>query len=182
MKKVEKEFECLVGKIQTANQALRQDALGIINRSVTTRAWLTGYYIVEFEQGGKARAAYGDGLLKRLSERLGVKDYSVHTLKKYREFYRIFPKLAMPIRDYLIERFGKGYSTNIQLSVMSETISCNQEPKVCQIGYSPNTSHRLLTNGYSFQSTCYSFRRRKHLRASSEKKTRDFRQVWEKVW
>jgi len=46
MKKVEKEFECLVGKIQTANQALRQDALGIINRSVTTRAWLTGYYIV----------------------------------------------------------------------------------------------------------------------------------------
>lgn len=144
MKKVEKEFESLVGKIQTANQALRQDALGIINRSVTTRAWLTGYYIVEFEQGGKARAAYGDGLLKRLSERLGVKDYSVHTLKKYREFYRIFPKLAMPIRDYLIERFGKGYSTNIQLSVMSETISRNQEPKVCQIGYSPITQSRNL--------------------------------------
>lgn len=79
MKKVEKEFESLVGKIQTANQALRQDALGIINRSVTTRAWLTGYYIVEFEQGGKARAAYGDGLLKRLSERLGVKEFGTYS-------------------------------------------------------------------------------------------------------
>ena len=111
----EREFNGLVGKIQTATQALRQDALGVINRSVTARAWLTGYYIVEFEQEGKARAAYGNGLLKRLSERLVGKDYSVHTLKKYREFYRIFPRLTILIRDYLVERFGKGYSANIQL-------------------------------------------------------------------
>ena len=61
----ERAFNGLVGKIQTTTQALRQDALGIINRSVTARAWLTGCYIVEFEQGGKSRAAYGDGLLKR---------------------------------------------------------------------------------------------------------------------
>lgn len=141
----ERAFNGLVGKIQTATQALRQDALGVINRSVTARAWLTGYYIVEFEQGGKARAAYGDGLLKRLSERLGVKDYSVHTLKKYREFYRIFPRLANPIRDYLVERFGKGYSVNIQLPLVGETIPCVQESKVCQIGYSPNIqSNNLL--------------------------------------
>ena len=38
----ERAFNCLVGKIQTATQALRQDALGVINRSVTARAWLTG--------------------------------------------------------------------------------------------------------------------------------------------
>ena len=135
----ERAFNGLVGKIQTTTQALRQDALGIINRSVTARAWLTGCYIVEFEQGGKSRAAYGDGLLKRLSERLGGKDYSVHTLKKYREFYRIFPRLAIPIRDYLAERFGKGYSVNIQLPLVGETISHNvQTSNVCQIGYSPN--------------------------------------------
>ena len=38
MKKVEKEFESLVGKIQPAKQVLRQDVLGSITRSVTVRA------------------------------------------------------------------------------------------------------------------------------------------------
>ncbi len=140
----EREFSSLVGKITAATHALRQDALGVVNRSVTARAWLIGYYIVEFEQGGKVRAAYGDGLLKRLSERLGGNEYSVHTLKKYREFYRIFPRLACPIRDYLVERFGKGYSANIQLSVVGETISNVQTSKAFQIGYSANTQSSSL--------------------------------------
>jgi hypothetical protein len=83
----EREFNGLVGKIQTATQVLRQDALGVINRSVTARAWLTGYYIVEFEQGGKSRAAYGDGLLKRLEQRLSDKTFTFENLKKYRRFY-----------------------------------------------------------------------------------------------
>ena len=111
----ERAFNCLVGKIQTATQALRQDALGVINRSVTARAWLTGYYIVEFEQGGKARAAYGDGLLKRLEKRLSDKTITFENLKKYRRFYQVFPRLAMPIAAYLQERFGKGESVIPQL-------------------------------------------------------------------
>ena len=40
------DFEGLVGRIQAASDALQQDALVVINRSVTTRAWLTGYCIV----------------------------------------------------------------------------------------------------------------------------------------
>ena len=46
------DFENLVGRIQATSDALQQDALVVINRSVTTRAWLTGYYIVEYEQHG----------------------------------------------------------------------------------------------------------------------------------
>ena len=111
----ERAFNGLVGKIQTATQALRQDALGVINRSVTARAWLTGYYIVEFEQGGKARAAYGDGLLKRLEKRLSDKTITFENLKKYRRFYQVFPRLATPIAAYLQERFGKGESLIPQL-------------------------------------------------------------------
>ena len=53
------DFEGLVGRIQATSDALQQDALVIINRSVTTRAWLTGYYIVEYEQHGADRAKYG---------------------------------------------------------------------------------------------------------------------------
>jgi len=53
------DFEGLVGCIQATSDALQQDALVVINRSVTTRAWLTGYYIVEYEQHGADRAKYG---------------------------------------------------------------------------------------------------------------------------
>ena len=35
------DFEVLVGRIQATSDALQQDALVIINRSVTARAWLT---------------------------------------------------------------------------------------------------------------------------------------------
>ena len=58
-KDVKTDFEVLVGRIQATSDALQQDALVVINRSVTTRAWLTGYYIVEYEQNGADRAKYG---------------------------------------------------------------------------------------------------------------------------
>lgn len=109
------DFERLVGRIQATSDALRQDALGVINRSITARAWLTGYYIVEFEQGGKARATYGDGLLKRLADRLSDKAVTAESLKKNRRFYQTFPELAMPIVAYLRERFGNGESAIPQL-------------------------------------------------------------------
>ena len=106
----EQEFDTLVGKIQSATTALRQDALGVINRSVTARAWITGYYIVEFEQGGRSRAAYGDGLLKRLAKRLVGSDFSLSSLKDYRHFYLIYPELAEEVAGYILSRFGRGKS------------------------------------------------------------------------
>lgn len=42
-KDVKTDFEVLVGRIQATSDALQQDALVVINRSVTARAWLTGY-------------------------------------------------------------------------------------------------------------------------------------------
>ena len=69
-KGMNEDFEALVGRIQATSDALQQDALVVINRSVTTRAWLTGYYIVEYEQHGADRAKYGEGLLKKLAQRL----------------------------------------------------------------------------------------------------------------
>ena len=65
------DFEALVKRIQSASDALKQDARLVINRNVTTRAWLTGLYIVEYEQNGNDRAKYGTQLLQNLSKRLG---------------------------------------------------------------------------------------------------------------
>lgn len=105
--KEERDFESLVLHIQTIDEALQRDARLVINRNVTTRAWLTGLYIVEYEQNGRGRAKYGAHLLQDLSKRLGGKSYSVTNLQNYRLFYQYYPELLLAIGDYLIERFGK---------------------------------------------------------------------------
>ena len=101
------DFESLVGRIQSTSSALQEDARLVINRNVTTRAWLTGFYIVEYEQHGNDRAKYGEGLLKRLAERLKDKSFSLASLKNFRHFYLYYPELAEPIVNYLVLRYGK---------------------------------------------------------------------------
>ena len=95
------DFDSLVRRIQNTSDVLQQDARLVINRNVTTRAWLTGFYIVEYEQHGKDRAKYGDKLLKRLAEQLDDKSFSLASLKNYRQFYLYYPEIARPIADYL---------------------------------------------------------------------------------
>ena len=107
-KHVDGDFEALVKHIQTVGDALQQDARLVINRNVTTRAWLTGLYIVEYEQNGNDRAKYGTHLLQDLSKRLGGKSYGVTHLRSYRLFYSYYPELLPVIGEYLWTRFGQG--------------------------------------------------------------------------
>lgn len=65
------DFDILVGRIESANEVLQNNARVVINRHVTAKAWLTGYYIVEYEQHGADRAKYGEKLIPELSKRLG---------------------------------------------------------------------------------------------------------------
>ena len=104
------DFESLVGKIQSTSSALQEDARLVINRNVTTRAWLTGFYIVEYEQHGNDRAKYGESLLKRLAERLEDKSFSLASLKNFRRFYLCYPELAEPIAGYLKLKAQKSQS------------------------------------------------------------------------
>ena len=100
-------FNSLVKQIQDVGEALRQDAHVVINRNVTTRAWLTGFYIVEYEQHGNDRAKYGDRLLQNLSKKLEGKSYSATNLRSYRLFYLLYPEMRPIIAGYLSERFGQ---------------------------------------------------------------------------
>ncbi len=104
------DFESLVSNIQSTSNALQEDARLVINRNVTARAWLTGFYIVEYEQQGNDRAKYGEGLLKRLAERLNDKSFSLASLKNFRQFYLYYPQLADPIVRYLFAKSGKSQS------------------------------------------------------------------------
>jgi len=45
-------FELLLGNIYQAHSALQDGAVRAVNRFLTIRNWLVGYYIVEYEQNG----------------------------------------------------------------------------------------------------------------------------------
>ena len=94
-------FEGLVSQIVRTNDALQNNVRLVINRHVTAKAWLTGYYIVVYEQNGSDRAKYGERLLQNLAKRLG-NQYALSTLKLYRLFYLTYPQLGTVISDFLI--------------------------------------------------------------------------------
>ncbi len=57
--------------------------------------WLVGRHIVEFEQGGAARASYGQGMLPRFVEHLTAESgrgFDASSLRYVRLFYQAFPK------------------------------------------------------------------------------------------
>lgn len=114
---MENDFDILVGRIESANEVLQNNARVVINRHVTAKAWLTGYYIVEYEQHGADRAKYGEKLIPELSKRLGKNKYSVSTLKLYRQFYQVYPTLAYEILDFVKTLPAIGQSPIIQLQL-----------------------------------------------------------------
>ena len=102
------DFESLVAAIKKASDALQENARLVINRAVTARAWLVGYYIVEYEQHGRDRAKYGDELLKKLSRRLDDKSFGLTNLKNFRLFYLLYPEMGRPICHYIASSFTTG--------------------------------------------------------------------------
>ena len=73
-------FSNLVQSIQQTHNALQQQATVAINRSLTIRNWLIGYYIVEFEQK------------KVKTKPLMVKNYLPFSLKNFKN--KKFPILT----------------------------------------------------------------------------------------
>ena len=65
-----KDFSQLSQLIQQVHKATQSETVKAINRNLTLRNWLIGYYIVEYEQKGNDRAKYGDKLLKNLEDYL----------------------------------------------------------------------------------------------------------------
>lgn len=94
-------FESLVQNINAVHETLQAQAAHAVNLALTARNWLIGYYIVEFEQHGEDRAAYGEYLLKNLGERIKGKGMNERRFRDFRTLYQAFPQLAGPIIEYL---------------------------------------------------------------------------------
>lgn len=90
-------FEQLATIITDTHQQLQQSAVKAINQHLTVRNWLIGFYIVEFEQNGEDRAAYGEQLLKNLEQRINQKALSITLFQWSRKFYLSYPQFNLLI-------------------------------------------------------------------------------------
>ena len=75
-------------------EAARSASVRVTNALMTATYWEVGRRIVEFDQGGKKRAEYGEELLDRLSADLTAKcgrGFSRFNLARFRSFYLAFP-------------------------------------------------------------------------------------------
>lgn len=84
----------LFSQIKQVLDDARRHVARTVNTTMVKAYWQVGKYIVEYEQQGKERAAYGKGVIKNLSERL-MKEYgsgfSVPNIKLMRQFYLYYP-------------------------------------------------------------------------------------------
>lgn len=95
-------FEQLVSLCQQTHEEIQRRTVRAVNTSLVVRNWLFGYYLVEFEQNGEDRAAYGQGLLQALADRLkglGIKGIASTNLKLSRQFYMVFRQIGQTPSD-----------------------------------------------------------------------------------
>jgi hypothetical protein len=84
----------LLSSLREVIKTARQQVLHAVDVVQVQTCWTVGQHIVEFEQGGAARAAYGKGLLIDLAESLTAefgKGFDERNLWHMRAFYITFP-------------------------------------------------------------------------------------------
>lgn len=94
--------DSLHGDIRRVLDEARRHVRQTVNDAMVQAYWHIGRLIVENEQGGVARAAYGAKLLPELSQRLTAeygKGFSPQSLWNFRQFYIEFPILSTAWRE-----------------------------------------------------------------------------------
>ena len=87
-------YRSVFGDVFEIIDAARRAAASSVNAVMTAAHWLTGGHIVELEQEGEVRAAYGTALIGRLSDDLTRRfgrGFSRPNLWQTRLFYLSYP-------------------------------------------------------------------------------------------
>ncbi len=94
----------------------------------TNFSWVIGYYIVEYEQGGKDRAVYGmlliDELSKTLSQ-LGPTRVESHDLRRYLSFAISYPQFLQSLTAISGERL----ISSLSFTHICELLRCEEPDK-----------------------------------------------------
>jgi len=93
-------FKSLIDNVYQTHCLLQENAQKAVNANLTIRNWLTGCYIVEFEQNGEDRAKYGARLLEEMAKSIkikGIKGLGLRTLRNCRIFYITYPQIRQSL-------------------------------------------------------------------------------------
>lgn len=126
-----KDFNQLSQLIQKIHGATQTETVKAINRMLTLRNWLIGYYIVEYEQKGNDRAKYGDKLLNALEKSLNTKGLTATLFYHAREFYTDYPQ----IKGYILNTISPTVSvesTRRILPTVFEKLSKQRKGATCR--------------------------------------------------
>lgn len=94
-------FVSLARVIHQTHTTFQQETNKAINKFLTIRNWLIGFYIVEFEQMGEDRAKYGASLMDELADKIKIRGLSPRNLRLFRSFYLLYPQIADIVTEQL---------------------------------------------------------------------------------
>jgi predicted nuclease of restriction endonuclease-like (RecB) superfamily len=135
-------FEALVTEIQQTHQHFQQQAVKSVNMSLTIRNYLIGFYIVEFEQNGEDRAAYGSKLLDSLAAKLSIKGLVSAEISRCRQFYFCYPQIL----GALTQEFKNLVPQHI-LGTLSQESNMGVDPSIMVSSNLQSTKSNLYVPG-----------------------------------
>jgi len=137
--------EPLLQRIREIWESSRGQAARSVNIAHVCANWLIGQQIVQAEQAGEKRAAYGKGLLQGLSKQLTAdygRGFSVSALQYMRAFFLAYPQLLQ--KQHAV-RVISGEGLQIQHAVGGESSSTEvMKPGVLHPGLSWTHYRTLL--------------------------------------
>lgn len=86
----------LIQAIQQTHEQTQRFAVQQVNNTLTIRNWVIGFYLVEYEQEGEDRAAYGANVLGELAKglkKIGLKGLDDRALRGCGSFYFAYPQI-----------------------------------------------------------------------------------------
>lgn len=135
-------FESLVAEIEQTHSHFQQQAVKAVNISLTIRNYLIGFYIVEFEQNGEDRAAYGSKLLDSLAAKLSIKGLVSAEISRCRQFYFCYPQIL----GALTQEFKNLVPQHI-LGTLSQDSNMGVEPSIIVSSIPQSTKSNLYVPG-----------------------------------
>lgn len=168
---VDSAYTAMAADISALIEASRRAAARAVNAAITTTYWLVGRRIVEFEQAGQARAAYGEGTLRRLSadlRRFG-RGYSVQNLQQMRLFYLAWANYQTVSGKSERPAFPLPWSTyNRLLSLQDPEARAFYEAEALRGGWSVRQLDRQIATQFYEQSKRASEKGARHPTASAQ--------------
>ena len=133
-------FDSLVAVIEQTHKHFQQQAVKAVNVSLTVRNYLIGFYIVEFEQNGEDRAAYGEKLLQRIADRIAIGGLSKTNLKLSRQFYKTYPEIGAVLQSSFINLLPSSIG-----QIVTDQFQASKN-KIITIGQMPSDDFKYDSN------------------------------------